>query len=337
MTSEAPPRAARPDEIPLIDLGSHDDPALAREMRRACENSAFFYITNHGVQPETLENAFSEAKRFFALPLEEKMKVYKSAYHRGYLPLGTTQQPGQKKDLKDSFDFGVDLPETDPDVAAGLPLHGPNQWPELPSFRSALEIYFEGAQSAGMKVMRILALSLGLEESFFAKLYTKPSILSRVIHYPKPDAEHETDFGIGALTHTDYGHITILAQDPAGGLEIQLPGGEWISAPFIPNTFVVNLGDLTARWTNDVYRSNPHRVVNRLGRDRMSIPTFMNPNHHALVECLPTCTDENHPPNMNRCSRANMLRTRSERTRGTRRRRPSGAGTTRCPRCASQL
>jgi isopenicillin N synthase-like dioxygenase len=297
MTTEAAPRLASASEIPVIDLANPDIQALARDVRRACENSAFFYIANHGVSPETVEAAFRESKTFFERPLDDKMKVYKSKYHRGYLPLGTTQYPGQKKDLKDSFDFGVDLPETDPDVMAGLPLHGPNQWPsDMPSLQTALEAYSQGVKSAGMKLMRVLAVSLDLEEDFFTKLYSKPSILSRVIHYPKPEEAHETEYGIGALAHTDYGHITILAQDPAGGLEIQLPSGEWISAPYIPDTFVVNLGDLTARWTNDVYRSNMHRVVNRLARDRMSIPTFMNPNHRAVVECIPTCTGPGRPP-----------------------------------------
>ncbi|WP_158814145.1 isopenicillin N synthase family oxygenase [Methylocapsa sp. S129] len=296
MTNEPAPRAGRLDEIPIIDLADADVRAVAQKVRHACENSAFFYIANHGVSRAVIDGAFAEARRFFSLPLDEKMKVYKSKFHRGYLPLGTTQYPGQKKDLKDSFDFGVDLPLDDPDVAAGLPLHGPNQWPDLPGFREALEAYFEGVRAAGIKLTRVLAVSLDLEEDYFAKLYTKPSILARVIHYPMPEPGQESDFGVGALAHTDYGHITILAPDPAGGLEIQLPGGEWIAAPFVPDTFVVNLGDLMARWTNDVYRSNFHRVVNRLNRDRMSIPIFMNPNHRAEVACIPTCTGPGRPP-----------------------------------------
>ena len=255
MSNEAP-RAARTEEIPIIDLADGDRRKVAQAVRRACENSAFFYVANHGVAPAIVQGAFDQAQRFFALPLEERMQVHKSKFHRGYLPLGTTHYPGKKKDLKDSFDFGLDLPLDDPDVAAGLPLHGPNQWPALPGFRAALEAYFQGVRAAGDKTMRALAASLDLEDDFFTRLYTKPAITTRVIHYPIPEAAADDDFGIGALTHTDYGHFTILAQDPAGGLEIQLPGGEWISAPNVPDTFVVNLGDLTARWTNDVYRSN---------------------------------------------------------------------------------
>ena len=254
MTIEPAPRAGRLDEIPVIDLNESDLKGAARKVRHACENSAFFYIANHGVAPEVVEGAFSAARTFFQLPLD------------------------------------------DPDVVAGLPLHGPNQWPDTPGFRTALEAYFAGVTTAGMKLMRVLAISLDLEEDFFTKLYTKPSILSRVIHYPKPEDSHAAEFGIGALAHTDYGHITILAQDPAGGLEVRLPSGEWIAAPYVQDTFVVNLGDLTARWTNDVYRSNLHRVVNRLNRGRMSIPTFMNPNHRAVVACIPTCAGPGNPP-----------------------------------------
>jgi len=295
MTSEAP-RMADLNEVPIIDLGSDDLKAMAAKVRDACRNSAFFYIANHGLPSAVVDNAFGVARDFFALPLEEKMKIHKNKYHRGYLPLGTTQYPGQKKDLKDSFDFGVDLPLDDPDVVAGLPMHGPNQWPDIAGFRLALEAYSDGIRAAGMKLLKVLAISLDLDQDYFTKFYVKPTITTRVIHYPRPEEGHDEDFGIGALTHTDYGHITILAQDPAGGLEIQLPNGEWISAPFIDNTFVVNLGDLMARWSNDVYRSNPHRVVNRLGRSRMSIPTFLNPTYNALVECIPTCTNADNPP-----------------------------------------
>lgn len=296
MTMENAPRAASQDEVPLIDLADTDMAKLADRMGAACRNSAFFYIANHGVAQAVVDRAFSEAWRFFGLPLEERMKVVKNRFHRGYLPLGTTHYPGRKKDLKDSFDLGVDLPLDDPDVASGLPLHGPNQWPEdLPGFRDAIETYFAQVQGAGLKTLRVLALSLGMAEDFFTAFYTKPTVTTRLIHYPKPEDIADEDYGIGALAHTDYGQITILAQDPGGGLELELPSGEWISAPYIEGTFVVNLGDLTARWTNDVYRSNMHRVVNRLGRDRLSIPTFMNPTHRTLVECVPTCMGPGNP------------------------------------------
>ncbi len=291
----APPRMALPTEIPVIDVAGHDDASAARLLRDACENSGFFYISGHGVPPSVVETAFVQAKRFFDLPLDERLTVIKDRFHRGYLPLGTTQRPGQKKDLKDSFDFGVELPLTDPDVICGMPLHGPNQWPDLPGFRGAMETYAAYVRTAALKLVRVLALSLDLNEDFFLQHYQKPVFTTRVIHYPVPDQRFEAEYDIGALAHTDYGHITVLAQDPSGGLEIRLPSGEWVSAPVIDGTFVVNLGDLMQRWSNDAYRSNYHRVVNRLGRDRLSIPTFVYPDFRTLICCIPTCVSADRP------------------------------------------
>lgn len=294
-----PIRPATAEEVPIIDMSAavegRDLSAIAAEVRRACQGMAFFYVKNHGIDQAVVDDVFEQMRRFFGLPLEERMKIVKDRFHRGYLPLGTTRYPGRLADLKDSFDLGIDLPLDDEDVIAGTPLHGPNQWPDLPGFREAVERYFEEVRALGLRVLRVLAVSLGVEEEFFVQFYTKPTILTRLIHYPAPEEGHGPEFGIGALQHTDYGLITLLYQDPSGGLELQKPDGEWIAAPFVPGTFVVNLGDLMARWTNDVYRSNPHRVVNRLGRDRFSIPTFFNPDHRAPVECIRTCITPDNP------------------------------------------
>lgn len=295
MSCQSPPRHANRNEVPIIDLDHEDEVRVVSQIRDACRNSAFFYVTNHDVAPELLEAAFQVGQRFFDQPLEEKMAVHKNKYHRGYQTLGTTRHPGAKPDLKESFDIGVDLPEDHPDVIAGVPMKGPNQWPDDVQFRETLEAYSAAITSSGMKVLRLLALSLDLEADFFTSRFADPTIQTRVIHYPKPEAEFADDFDIGAVSHTDYGLITMLAQDPGGGLEIQLPHGEWIAAPFVDGAYVVNLGDLMAHWTNDVYRSNPHRVVNRLSRGRMSIPTFLNPTYDTPVECIATCQDVENP------------------------------------------
>jgi isopenicillin N synthase-like dioxygenase len=158
-----------------------------------------------------------------------------------------------------------------------------------------MEAYAGHVHAAAMKLIRVLALSLDLEEDFFLRHYRKPVFTTRVIHYPVPDERFGADYDIGALAHTDYGHITVLAQDPSGGLEIRLPSGEWVSAPVIDGTFVVNLGDLMQRWSNDTYRSTHHRVVNRLGRDRISIPTFVYPDFRTLISCIPTCVSADRP------------------------------------------
>jgi isopenicillin N synthase-like dioxygenase len=296
--SLARPPAASADDVPVLDLGplvaGGDITALAREIRQACEGMAFFYIKGHGIPQELIDGTFEASRRFFAQPLETRMLNHKDRFHRGYLPLGTTRYPGKAADLKDSFDIGVDLPLDHPDVVAGLPLHGPNQWPALEGFRRPVEGYFQAVRECGLRLLRLFALSLEVEDDFFTRHYADPTILMRMLHYP-PQEQATEEGAIGAFPHSDYGVMTLLAQDPSGGLELQKLDGSWIGAPYIPGTFVVNIGDLMGRWTNDVYRSNQHRVVNRLGTERYSIPFFFNPNHHALVECIPSCAGPDRP------------------------------------------
>ena len=293
------PRKASVGEVPILDLGpllgGGDIQPLARDLRAACEGTAFFYIANHGVPARVIDDAFAQSRRFFERPVEARMSVLKDRFHRGYLPVGTTRYPGRQPDLKDSFDLGIDLAADDPDVVAGTPLYGPNRWPsDLPGFRAPIERYFDAVRALGMQLLRAFAISLDLEADFFQQRYQKPSVLTRLMHYPVPD-QATPDGMLGAQAHTDFGVITILAQDPSGGLEIMKRDGEWIGAPHVEGTFVVNLGDLMHRWTNDIYQSNPHRVVNRIGRERYSIPTFFNPDHWAPVDVLPSCIAPDRP------------------------------------------
>lgn len=284
--------------VPTLDLapllGGQDTAALNRELRRACEETAFFTIVNHGIARETIEGALAASRAFFAQPLDVRMRNLKDEFHRGYLPMGTTRFPGRGPDLKESFDIGVELPRDHPSVLQGLPLQGPNQWPALPGFREAAMQYFDAVHALGRRLLVLFARSLDLADDFFLKCYQQPTVLMRLMHYPveHPIAEPGS---IGATPHTDFGVITILHQDPGGGLELQSPSGEWLAAPQVAGSLVVNLGQLMARWTNDVYRATPHRVVNRLGRDRYSIPFFFNPDHDARVECLPSCIHPGRP------------------------------------------
>lgn len=298
-SSEAPPRRASFDEVPVIDLqpliDGNDISELVSSLRSACENSAFLYVKNHGIPKQVIDDVFAASRSFFGSPLDERMQIVRSSFNRGYIPMGSTQLPGRAPDLKDSFDLGVDLPLDDPDVVAGVPFQGPNQWPDDPAFRSKVEAYFDGVRTLGLKMLKAFALALELEEDFFTKLYDKPTISMRLLHYPQP-MQTGDEVEVGSGTHTDYGVFTILYQDPAGGLELQKPDGEWVAAPFLDNTFVINLGDLMARWTNDVFRSNPHRVVNRTGKERYSIAAFLNPTYSTIVSCLPTCQSPENPP-----------------------------------------
>ena len=293
------PRKASAAEVPVLDMsqwlagGSPDQ--LVKELYSACIGTGFFYIKGHGMPTPVIDNAFAAAQRYFALPEAERLKdKIDEKFRRGYMPYGVNQHPGYAPDMKHSFDFGTDLPLTDPDVAAGLPLHGPNKWPaDKPWLREAAQAYFEHTSTIGHQLLKIFALALEQDEHFFLQWTQKPMMQSRLFHYPAQDLAGEISHGVAP--HTDYGMITILAQDPIGGLELLLKTGEWIAAPYIEDTLVVNLGDLFKVWTNDKFVSNQHRVFNRTGKERYSIPTFFNLDYRTPVACLPHCVSADCP------------------------------------------
>ena len=294
-------RVASRDEVPVLDLsplrtGGEID-RLAAELDRACRETGFFYIANHGVSETALNAVFGAMRRYFAMPEEiRRGHAMHPFYRRGFMAQGITRQPGYAADLKESYEVGVDLPADDPAVLSGLPLHAPNQWPaEMPWLREAAEAYFEQVKGLGLDLLRLIARALGLPDGFFIQYTRKPMLQMRLFHYPPQTPDSSPD-AHGAAPHTDFGMITILAQDPIGGLELRKRDGEWIAAPYIDGTFVVNIGDLFQRWTNDVYVSNFHRVTNRTGRERYSIPMFFNLDYDAPVVCLPTCCSAVSPP-----------------------------------------
>ena len=170
----------------------------------------------------------------------------------------------------------------------------------------------------GNRVLRMLALSLGMQESWFERYYEAPAAVLRLMKYPPHPADAAFN-QLGAGAHTDWGGLTFLAQDDAGGLEVRTASGDWIEAPSIPDTFVVNLGDLMARWTNGAYASNFHRVKNvRAGRDRYSIPFFYTPNPDALIEPIPVTVDAEHPRLFDTCTASDHMKEMFERSYGYR-------------------
>lgn len=289
-------------EIPVIDLAGLCAPgepgldAVGAAIKRAATEVGFFYIANHGVPQAVIDAAFAEARRFFRSPEETKATVRVNALHRGWLAPGGAVMDGAKRpDLKESFIFGLDLPETDPDVQAGKPLMGPNQWPPgMPAFRSALSAYYAEVLACGQRLLRGFASALDLPPDHFAAAFAKPLARGSAIWYPpQPPELGENQFGVSA--HTDYGCITILAQDDTGGLQVQNRRGEWIAAPPIPGTYVINIGDLMARWTNDLFVSTPHRVVNASGRERQSIAVFYDPHPDTEITAIPACVTADNP------------------------------------------
>ena len=296
--------AARSESLPVIDIAglSSDRPddrhAVARAIRAACIDSGFFYAAGHGVAPALVAEAFAQSRRFFDQPLSAKLDVAiaRSAVSRGYEPIGAqTLDLAAAPDQKESFYIGIERGPDDPLAAAGTPNHGANQWPSgLPGWRASMEAYFAKMSALADLLSRGLALSLGLAEGHFAPYADDPMSILRLLRYPPHPADAGAEvFGCGM--HTDWGCLTILAQQDAEGLELRTASGDWILARPIADTFVVNLGDMMARWTNDLYQSTPHRVINASGGERHSIAFFHDINYHALVDCLPTCQGPDNP------------------------------------------
>lgn len=277
--------------IPVIDMAplAADDratiSAVGRALFDAAERVGFFYVRNHAVPPRLIEQVYALSRRFFSLPASAKESVRINALHRGFLSIGQARMYEQAQvDLKESFIWGPELSADDPDVAAGKPLMGPNQWPAaIPELAPALMEYSAAVMDCGRSLLRAFAVSLGLDPDFFREPFRKPLARCSLIYYPpqRPESGSEQ---FGVAPHTDYGGLTLLHQDDTGGLQVRNRSGEWVTAPPIADTFVVNIGDLMARWSNDRFVSTPHRVVNASGRARYSVGVFFDPHFDTVID-----------------------------------------------------
>ncbi|HEY7593764.1 MAG TPA: 2-oxoglutarate and iron-dependent oxygenase domain-containing protein [Actinophytocola sp.] len=266
--------------LPVIDITS--PAAAAPEIARACRETGFFYVTGHGVPASLRAELDARSREFFALPVEEKLRIEMSRggrAWRGYFPVGGELTSGAP-DLKEGLYFGTELPAGHP-----LPLHGPNLFPPgVPALRDTVLSYMDKLTAVAQDVLRGIALSLGLDAEYFAAGYTaSPTVLFRIFHYP-PSPPDAPGWGVGE--HTDYGLLTLLAQDDNGGLQVHTPSG-WLDAPPLPDAFVCNIGDMLERLTGGWYRSTPHRVRNTSGRGRLSFPFFLDPDFTKEVPPLP--------------------------------------------------
>ncbi len=294
-------------KIPVIDFGplfTGEPGALARVAREvgyACENIGFFYALNHGVPEHLIERAFAASRRFHALPLEEKLKLRLNENNIGYLPINASVQgastvhkatrPNQNESFFISHDRGADHP----DVIAGTPLRGRNQWPEgPPELRRDMTAYFDALGAMCGRMLPAFAAALDMPADFFARFFTNEGHANlRFLHYPPQDPGEDNLFG--QAPHTDNSFMTALARTDVPGLAVRLPSGEWFPPPVIPGTFLINLGNIMRRWSNDRFLSTPHGVLNDSGADRYSIAYFHSPNPDAVIECLPTCVSADNP------------------------------------------
>ncbi len=287
--------------IPIIDLATISSTAtLGQHIGAAARGIGFFVLTNHSVSRDLIADVFAESHRFFALErsAKEALSIKHSPHNRGYVGLMEEQlDPTKPGDVKEGFNLGLNLPVNDPEVLAGRPFRGVNVWPssaDCPTFRETMLEYFSACHALGRTLHRAIALDLGLDESFFEDKLDRPLATLRLLHYPPRPASYAPGQS-GAGVHTDYGNLTLLATDDARGLEVQTRDAEWITAPTIEGALIVNVGDCLMRWTNDVYVSTPHRVVNPIGRERFSVAFFLDANPEARVEALPSCVSAMRP------------------------------------------
>ena len=292
-------------DIPIIDFTPflEDDPAgkqsVAQAIYQACHQVGFMYLINHGVPQLKIDQAFEQSRQFFSLPLEQKQNIAWSAAdsNRGYIGIERERldeaQPG---DLKEAFNVGREL-TTDGQRAVTLAV---NQWPGgQQEFKTTISDFFEICATAANRVFRAFAMALKMPEPFIADKHQSCGYTLRLLHYP-PLAIVPKPGQIRAGAHSDYGTLTLLFQDDVGGLEVQLADQTWMPAPSIPKAILINTGDLTQRWSNDVFRSTKHRVALPVGDkvrcDRYSIAFFCQPDPDAKIVCFPTCQSEENPP-----------------------------------------
>ncbi|MBD2092796.1 isopenicillin N synthase family oxygenase [Microcoleus sp. FACHB-1515] len=259
--------------IDFLPFWQGDRQSVAAQIDRACREIGFFYLRNHRVPLDLLAQQFEQSSQFFSLPQTAKQQLAwtTAASNRGYGGLGREQlDPDRPSDYKETFNIRRESIEQ------------PNRWPQqLPKFRSTALEFFAACVQTADAVLAAIALALHLPSDFFTLRHSEQAHTLRLLHYPPQSAN-----AIGAAAHTDYGSITLLFQDEVAGLEVQTRSSEWLNVPPIANAVLVNLGDLMQRWTNDEYRSTPHRVRSVAGA-RNSIAFFCDPNPEVEIACLP--------------------------------------------------
>jgi isopenicillin N synthase-like dioxygenase len=283
----APKKAS---QVPIVDLADTFEPnpearaRAAASIRAACRDTGFMYVMNHGIDQAIIDRVFGESRRFFSQPENEKLKVRVRKGTNGYDPVETQAlDPTSPADLKESYTSSrAALP--------GTPDYAENRWPEnLAGFQEGVQAYHQAVRNLAIHLSRLIALSVDMPLNYFDPFFDNQKASLRLLRYPPmPNGPRDNQLGAGA--HTDFGWITVLSQDQHGGLEIETASGDWLAVDPIPGTFIVNLGDLVPAWTNGLYHSSLHRVLNKKpGIDRYSIVLFFNPRYETIIETIPTC------------------------------------------------
>ncbi len=284
-------------EIPVVRLGERSDEEIADDFRAAYGATGFGYIVDHGIDQALIQAVFEVSRQFHALPLAEKQAIAVDTTHRGYIAINTsTDVNSSLADVtKPNQSASFMMMREDASVDPNIYLSGPNRWPELPQFREALETYVEVMSGLGRRLMGIALLACGATDFSILSAFDEPTIWLRLLHYP-PQSKASPDDLFGSAPHTDFGCLTLLAQDQVGGLQVQTPAGNWVDVPTNPDAFVVNVGDMLHRMSNGQLMSTPHRVINRSGRERYSVPFFFDPHVNTIVQPLPGTGHPRHNP-----------------------------------------
>ncbi|ETI20821.1 hypothetical protein G647_07163 [Cladophialophora carrionii CBS 160.54] len=289
------------DEIPIIDVAGiysdklEDRQAVADKVREAAHRIGFFYVINHGFDAKLTDGVFEQAKRFFKLPMEKKLEVDTNLVPKeyvGYHAMASYNKASRKhNDLSEAFNFAYSAEQDplNPDTDAGVSI-----WPrDLPGFKEGLYAYHTPMLQFARKMTQIFALALHLPETYFDEWTRRPEAGMRILHYPEQAASADDQNGIGA--HTDFECFTVVNQDMSGGLEVLSKSGRWIRARPVPGSFVVNIADCFMRQTNDYFVSTVHRVINKSGRERYSIPFFYGLDRRMPLLPIPSCVSEERP------------------------------------------
>lgn len=294
------------DAIPIIDVAPlfHGEGGLAT-VAQAVENAysrvGFAYIINHRIPQELVTGVFAASADFHGLSQAEKMEIEINEFHRGFIPINTSTPRTSsvatvtKPNQSESFMMMHELSPCDPDLLAGADLAGPNQWPrQLPHFKAVVTAYNDAMIELARRLVEVMAVALGEAKDAFDPYFKNPTTFLRLLYYPKAPSNNPGD-EFGSAPHTDYGFITILAQDENGGLQVRNVAGKWIDAPPLAGSFVMNVGDTLHRFSNGHFISTPHRVINRSGRPRYSCPFFFDPGMRAVVQPLPCSISRGRP------------------------------------------
>jgi len=287
-------KAVSADTIPVVDCAALRDQSdantVAKALHHASQGLGFIYIRNHGIDKAVISQARTDAYQFFHADDQQKNTVAVSASHRGWLARGGARMHDDAKaDLKESYLWGSQ--DSQGHTLTDHPLRGENQWPDfVPTMQDSAMAFFTQAHELAHDLMRGFALGLGLAPEFFIRSSDRPLSRASFVYYPQQPASLGSD-QFGVAPHTDFGVLTVLCQDDVGGLQIRNRNGDWIHAPPIQDTLVVNVADLLHRWTGGAYPSTEHRVVNESGRERLSLVLAYDPNPETIIDARDVCGD----------------------------------------------